>query len=547
MLRTGSAASSPSTRRVWRNVARRRGANARSEARTQGAPIAVAIGATEDAASGRAARPGGSADISPNPPRRDRLNFAPLRPIFRAMRGGLPTLAVRQASAWLVHPWTRFWSVLGLGAAGVTVYVLLGDASPVKGPLYAAIAVLAATALAVSATLAPSRARWAWLLIATGQMCWAVGDVVWSAIDMTGGNPYPSAADVLYVTGYPLLAGGLALLLWSGARKVDWGDLVDVAIVTLASLLVLWPIVFQPALNEGWSWTTLTGISYSTGDVLLLGLLAALFFHGERRSPVIWLTAASLVLVFVADVIYYVPSFGATASAQTWSDSTWLAAYVLIAAAGIHPAERRIRRYSVDDESSPLRRLRFVGIALLTMPAAFAVEHLAGTGGTILGSSRTNPFKIDGGVERIKANLAELRRRRAGRHRRRGHARRGHQAVRPRRERRRRAEDDRQRPQRHRLHLRLRHRGQHRDGGDRPAAHHGRVAPPGARGRGDGPARRLDRPARRHRRRRQRRADPRAAVRHREGLRPTSRSASRATTRRSSWSPRGPSRSRAAT
>ena len=26
-------------------------------------------------------------------------------------------------------------------------------------------------------------------------------------------------------------------------------------------------------------------------------------------------------------------------------------------------------------------------------------------GGTILGSSRTNPFKIDGGVEKIRANL----------------------------------------------------------------------------------------------------------------------------------------------
>jgi Preprotein translocase SecG subunit len=44
------------------------GCDARSEARTQGAPIAVAIGATEDAASGRAARPGGSADISLNRP-----------------------------------------------------------------------------------------------------------------------------------------------------------------------------------------------------------------------------------------------------------------------------------------------------------------------------------------------------------------------------------------------------------------------------------------------------------------------------------------------
>ena len=88
-------------------------------------------------------------------------------------------------------------------------------------------------------------------------------------------------------------------------------------------------------------------------------------------------------------------------------------------------------------------------------------------------------------------------------------------------------EDDRQRPVRHRLHLRLRHRGQHRDGGDRPAAHDGRVAPPRAGRRGDGPARRLDRAARGHRRRRQRRADPRAALRHREGLRATSRSGSR--------------------
>ena len=129
--------------------------------------------------------------------------------------------------------------------------MLSGGCFPVRGPLYAAIAVLAATALAVSATLAPTRARWAWLLIATGRMRGRWGDVVWSAIDMTGGNPYPSAADVLYVTGYPLLAGGLALLLWSRHRKVDWGDLVDVAIVTLASLLVLWPIVFQPSAERG--------------------------------------------------------------------------------------------------------------------------------------------------------------------------------------------------------------------------------------------------------------------------------------------------------
>ena len=132
------------------------------------------------------------------------------------------------------------------------------------------------------------------------------------------------------------------------------------------------------------------------------------------------------------------------------------------------------------------------------MPLGIAeVRGILPRGGTILGSSRTNPFKIDGGVERIAENLHAL-----------GVdaliaiggedtlgvatklAERGVQ-------RRRRAEDDRQRPQRHRLHVRLRHRGQHRDGGDRPAAHHGRVAPPRADRRGHGPARRLDRAARR--------------------------------------------------
>jgi phosphofructokinase-like protein len=42
----------------------------------------------------------------------------------------------------------------------------------------------------------------------------------------------------------------------------------------------------------------------------------------------------------------------------------------------------------------------------LTMPLDIgAVRGILPRGGTILGSSRTNPFKIDGGVDRIKANL----------------------------------------------------------------------------------------------------------------------------------------------
>ena len=140
-------------------------------------------------------------------------------------------------------------------------------------------------------------------------------------------------------------------------------------------------------------------------------------------------------------------------------------------------------------------------------------------GGTILGSSRTNPFKIDGGVERIKDNLAAD----------------GVDALVAI------GGEDTLGVATKLADLGVNVVGVPKtidndlsgtdftfgfdtavniaDRGDRPAAHHRRVAPPRARRRGDGPPRRLDRPARRHRRRRQHRADPRAALRHRGGLR----------------------------
>ena len=66
-------------------------------------------------------------------------------------------------------------------------------------------------------------------------------------------------------------------------------------------------------------------------------------------------------------------------------------------------------------------------------------------GGTIVGTSRTNPYKVDGGVEKVREGLRAARR--ARRDRRRGHARRRREALRRvRAAGRRRAEDDRQRP-----------------------------------------------------------------------------------------------------
>ena len=133
-------------------------------------------------------------------------------------------------------------------------------------------------------------------------------------------------------------------------------------------------------------------------------------------------------------------------------------------------------------------------------------------GGTIIGTSRTNRLQERG---RGRGRQEDVRAdRRARRDRRRGHARRRRAALRrggP--AGRRRPEDDRQRPQRHRLHVRLRHGRRGRDRRGRPLPLDRRVAQPDHRRRDDGPPRRLDRALHRHRRRRRLHPHPGAAGR----------------------------------
>ena len=123
------------------------------------------------------------------------------------------------------------------------------------------------------------------------------------------------------------------------------------------------------------------------------------------------------------------------------------------------------------------------------------IKGLSKVGGTILGTSRTNPYEGPrGGAENIAKTLyghridgiiaigGEGTLAAAERLDKDGHQRRG------------RAEDDRQRPAGDRLLVRLRHRRQHRHRRHGPAAHHRRLAPALHGRRGHGPPRRAGSP-----------------------------------------------------
>ena len=150
------------------------------------------------------------------------------------------------------------------------------------------------------------------------------------------------------------------------------------------------------------------------------------------------------------------------------------------------------------------------------------VSGILPRGGTIIGTSRTNPYKVDGGVDAVLAHRSSSSTRSSRSAARTPWASLPGSTSEFELTGRRRPEDDRQRPLGHRLHLRLRHRRRDLHRGDRPAAHDRRVAQPRDGRRGDGPPRRLDRRPQRDRRRRRRDPDPRAPDRLRRGLRASS-------------------------
>jgi len=297
---------------------------------------------------------------------------------MRQSSGSAPGIAER--GSWRRRAFSAP-AFLSVGALSIVVYDRLPAGWTVVGAiLYFAIGLAAVAALTFGTLLKAHPLRPAWALIAASQAVWASADLLWSLLDMAGRLTDPSVADVFYVAGYILLAVGLALMLRLGTQRRDWGDIVDVAIIAVAAALVLWPFVFEPTVELGWTLSNFAALAYSAGDVLLLALLAALFFDAGRRTVSVSLMVGAVSLVFAADLVYYVPVFAEGAAVDRVTNAAWLGGYILLGAAGLHRSARAGAISSGATVDSPLRRLRFIGVALFALPCGGLLDELVGDG-----------------------------------------------------------------------------------------------------------------------------------------------------------------------
>ncbi len=183
------------------------------------------------------------------------------------------------------------------------------------------------------------RLRSAWRLIALAMVAMCGGEIAQTVYDAQNQAPFPSVADVSYLSFYPLMLWGL-LRFAVGQRTL--GERVrlglDLAVVAIGSSAVVLYLVVGPTVVAG-SPNLVQGVfsvAYPVGDVvLLIGLASVLVREADpsaRRA--LWFMAIGLLLYVLGDVIYGYLSLHSTYQGGDPVDTFWIVAIALWAVAG---------------------------------------------------------------------------------------------------------------------------------------------------------------------------------------------------------------------
>ena len=100
-----------------------------------------------------------------------------------------------------------------------------------------------------------------WILLAAGLSCFAAGQMSFLlAKHLQVALPFPSFADVLYLSCYPLYAVGLLMFIYWRTPDGDLRSLIDALTLTAGLGLLSWIFLIQPYVTN----PTLTGPSIDT-------------------------------------------------------------------------------------------------------------------------------------------------------------------------------------------------------------------------------------------------------------------------------------------
>lgn len=289
---------------------------------------------------------------------------------------------------------------MGLVGAGLAPLLPFGLPNSLA---YLAIAGVGLFMSVQGARLARSGRRRVWVTIAAGQTAYFLGDVLWVVFEsVLHIDPFPSVADLAYLSWYPMMALGLAFLAREQYRA-GRAALLDAAIISTGLAVLITEFVVIPVAFDGGGelLSQLVAASYPAGDLLMLSVLIGVFTSGAGRGFSFWALVTGLGVFLAAD-IQYVLVIAAGDDLSLWLDTLWLAGYLVVGFAALHPSSNRVTEPSPSREARfTALRLAFLGLALGLSPVTEALRHLTGRDGI-------SPVVLVGGALSIALVLARM-------------------------------------------------------------------------------------------------------------------------------------------
>ncbi|AGL18517.1 bifunctional diguanylate cyclase/phosphodiesterase [Actinoplanes sp. N902-109] len=267
---------------------------------------------------------------------------------------------------------SRIWQWwLAAGVLAVGGYYLLPSGGLAAQVVYDAIGVTSSALIITGVRLHRASRPALWYWFAAGQVTWVIGDLLWEYFKYVEHvEPYPSAADIFYLSAYPMLIAGMLTLMRRRDAGRDLPALIDAAIVAVGLGLTFWVFVMHPIAADTTASTVerIVGVAYPAADALLLAMLARFYTAAGRRSASLRLLGLAMVCMFVSDVGYSLVSLYADAEGGVF-DAGFLLAYVLWAAAALHPSMRDAGAVVPERSGARVGRSRFVLLAVCSLLA----------------------------------------------------------------------------------------------------------------------------------------------------------------------------------
>ena len=278
-----------------------------------------------------------------------------------------------KARAWLGVP--------VVGALLILLFFALPTGAVEQSAVYDVLGLAAVGASLLGIWLHRASGWQPWAIMALGQLSFVIGDIIWTAYAALGEDPFPSAADVAYLLGYPLMAIGLGIAIRRRVRGGDRAGLLDGAILATGAVVVWWTFVLGPlvATSDPDPLSFAIGVAYPVGDLLLIGMALGLVMTPGAKSASFLFLVANLVVLLVGDLVFSLQTIDGSYVDGGALDAVWLVGYVLFAMAATHPTMAAIF------DSRPIAvallgpvRLALLGVAMLVGPALLAIGHAGG-------------------------------------------------------------------------------------------------------------------------------------------------------------------------